>query len=386
MNRSLSVTTTLLVPLMLGMLCGPLERLSLGLECNSSCPAGVIDRGAQLVPASGTDLPGGHTMSPGICGTPANGFVAVSVDTSNQYRVLQFNGAGIGRGPTWDVWDSGYTWKSKPTCAQTDQSIANGQPGFVVIGLGSDNTLHAAAGAMAPFDPYVQQNPSQIMVDEQIDTRTYLAGPGAASVLFPAPDGLIMVVVMDSHQTMYAYSKQFPYLWDAWSAPQQLATLPYGWIPVGPPAIDNGTGGNGLNWGVAVHARNVASRQERMFWTWFSTNSYGMVTFAARWTQLGGTISGTISDAPSLTWDNQLSAETLFYRSGSQIVQTSSTSASPFGTLPLLSGASPVWPGIASAPAAARGAYDEGEYVVLARGTDNRIYVGEAAPEAQLMP
>jgi hypothetical protein len=354
------------------------SRDAQGLECVSNCQGGVFYRGGQLLPFNNIDLDGGHTMAPAICATPSNGFVAVSVDTSHQYRVLQFNANT--RGPSWDVYDSGYTWNSKPSCAQIESTTFNGQPGFIVVGKGSDNTLHNADGQMAP-GAYPQANPEQIEIDEQISTTTYSAGsPGVASSQDSSGNGLVVVAIVDDRQTLYAYTKPFPVLWEYWSSAIKGPKLPLGWSAIGAPAIASEPNNK---WAIVVHARNGSS-VDAIFRTVLTAPYSGTPSFSLSWTRLGGTITGEMDDDPALTWDSTLATETLFIRQGNATIYQSS--GNPPGAHPLDPISLSTWDWIASGPAAAADPFDMGNYAVLARGFDGHIYDAEAIQEPNLKP
>lgn len=348
------------------------------LECKGTCSGGVFNRGGQLLPLGGVDLDGGHTLAPAICSTPSHGFVAVSVDTSNQYRVLQFNGSTIG--PSWDVFDSGYTWNSKPACAQIESATFNGQPGFMIVGKGSDNTLHNACGQMAPTGS-PQGNPEQIEIDQQISTTPYPVGsPGVASQQDSSGNGVVVVAIVDGLQTIYAYTRTLPALWTSWSSAIKGPKLPRGWSVIGAPAVASEPSNK---WGIVVHARNGSS-VDAIFRTTLTADYSGGASFALAWSQLTGTITGEMDDDPALTFDSTLSTETLYIRQrGGWIFQSSGSppGAHPLDPIFLLS-----WDWIGSAPAAASAPYDMGNHVVLARGFDNHIYVAEAIPEGDIKP
>ncbi len=389
-----SVITSLFVPLALAILCGPLERPSQALECPGGCPEGIFDRGTQLLPPNGQDVPGGHTNTPGLCGTPSNGFVAVSTAYSNNFVVLQFNADTTG--PEWDIWDPGHSWNSKPSCATTDPlpSSSSDQGGFVVVGAGSDYKLHAAAGKMAPIVPYpnVQQNPTEpANNDELIDSgNTYVNGV-AASVLYTATTGVVVAIGLDSSNVLWSYAKKFPYLSNVWSTRHQIGALPANTTTYADLDINNGFNNNTARWDIFAHTYNNVTHQYAMYSKWIMTNTSGGITSTQNgWTQLTGTVAANPVDgntSVAVTWDRTLGAETMFYVNGTQLVQTSSTTTKALGQLPLSSATPPNWSApIWSGPAAACDPYDVGMYAVIARGSDGHIWVGEAMPETDLAP
>jgi hypothetical protein len=352
-----------------------------GLECVSNCDEGVFFRGG-LFPVNFVDLPGGHMMAPALCSSPSNGFVAISVDEYNEYRVLEFNGDA--NYSNWDIYDTdannnAYTWNSKPACALTDSNTFNGEPGFMVVGKGSDNTLHNADGQMAPSGNPQSTNAEQIEVDEQISSTTYSAGsPGVASSQDSSGNGLVVVAIIDDQRTLNIYTKPFPVLWTYWSSVFKGPKLPAGWTAIGAPAIASEPNNK---WAVVVHARNGST--DAIFRTIVTAPYNKNPTFSLLWTRLGGSLNVEIDDDPALTWDSTLSTETLFIRSGNAtIYQTSG----PLGTHPLDPIALESWDWIQSGPAAAVGGFDQGDYVVLARGWDNNLYNAESINEGDLQP
>jgi hypothetical protein len=380
---------------------GPLEQRSQALECPSCVTQSNSSpfRGGPFVPLNG-EINGGHTLSPAICGTPNNGFIIISANNKGQYINFEFNASF--RGQQWDTWDSGVTFKSKPTCAVVDQANNSNftQPNFVVVGLGNDGHLHSAGGEYSPVG-YPQGNgvpiskiDTRLPVDEVVDAKTtYTAGPGLASVLFTSTSGIALTIAVDSNNVIWAYSKAAPYFYSKWSAPQKVGIVPQGWTPYGAPALANEAPNFNTSWVIAMNLQNTSTKQNSMWLDTFATDVNGKVTQTGNLIQMTGSLSGiTINDAPALDWDPQLGVATVFFRSGNQMVQTSGIPLFNFGGYPVEPAQPPApdWPSsfspVPSSPGAAYGHYDQGFHVVVARGSDGHIYEAESTFEYNLTP
>jgi hypothetical protein len=386
-----------LAVLALAMVGGPLEQRSQALEC-PTCQNGPFSRGGgPFTPVAG-DVSGGHTLSPGICGNTSNGFILLSVNNQGKYIDFQFNANT--KGPKWDLWDSGVTFKSKPSCALVDQAGNSKftQPNFVAVGLGTDGHLHSAGGEYA-VNGYPQANPSPINkidttrpVDEVIDaSTTYPAGPGIASVLFTATSGITLVVAVDSNNVVWAYTKIAPFFYSKWSAPQRCGVLPTGWTAYGAPSLDNRAPNFGTNFDIVFHLQNTSTHQDALWAGSILTTVNGQVD-SFQLAQVKGTLTGvTVNDAPALVWDPDINVETVFFRSGNQMLQTSGNPID-LGDYPVVSAEPPApnWPTsfnpTPNSPAVAWGSYDIGYYVIIARGSDGHLYEAESDREANLTP
>lgn len=299
--------------------------------------------------------------------------MAVTVDTGSHYRILQF--ADPATAGTWDAYGN-KQFVSKPACAMRDNGVYRGTAGagFVIAGKASDGTIYTAAGTMAPVS-YPQSNGGANEVFTAVGSDKYTTGGspalGGGNEQVGTGSMIALVVMGTDSQTIYAYARPLPYLSHAWSSRVQGPKLPTGWSAVGAPAIVELP----ITFAIVVHAHNSQTNKEGFFYTYIAANtsppvfSNAIGSPSSSWAQLPLSLQAgqTVNDDPALTSDSTYGL-TLWFRSGSQIVETAAATVPTLGTNPPLAIKPADGVSFASAPAATAGVtFEEGQYVVLAR-------------------
>ncbi len=280
-----------------------------------------------------------NNVGPAICGTHDWGSVAIAVDSSYRYEVLQLSSNNA---PAWTNYGNG-PFSSRPTCAVLD---ATGPHTFLFAGLkSSDHKIYisqAKQGNNGPIgsNPTALSNPPFSAFSPAPAGTT---GPALASRMGLGngiADHLMMAWVTPSGSTagtVYASYTALPYntmnAWTNITGPQ----LPSGWTIVGAPTI--AAIYNRVTWEVIVHAHNSSLNEDGFFQTYiydrgssvYFCNALGNPALV--WTgngPLGGTLSpstlsamGVLGADPSLNFDTTLGYETLYFIIGSTIWQTS---------------------------------------------------------------
>jgi hypothetical protein len=170
--------------------------------------------------------------------------------------------------------------------------------------------------------------------------------------------------------------------------------LPSGVTPVGAPAITFLDG-----WAQVFHVivRAQINGQNRFYETYFGRSKTGENTYgpgfcgilcgsmSPSWTQLP--ITTTISSSPALEF-SPAHGETLYFRSGTKLKQTSGYATSQqLGTLPILE----LYPGLGASFTGAPGAvggyqFEIGTHLVVARTSDNDVRMLESDKDSDLIP
>lgn len=344
----------------------------------------------RLLPANQVDIT--HTSAPALCAAPSAGWLAISVDSDSRYRTLQFHGVGgVNRGPSWGAYGT-RTFTSKPACA-IRESVSPGSngcpssggacPGFVVAGK-SDGLIYANLGTMAlNAAPNPQPNPHHVGSFSAVSNTAYTNADAGLPALASRADYAIALALMGDDNRVYVHHRPLPYtgLGHYWSARVTGPQLPANWTARGAPAIVT------LPWTfqIVVHAQNNGSH--RLYSTHFYMTGKKAGHFSNEigspsqtWTQLA--VTGDISDGPALTYSNSDVGVSLYFRRGTEFMQTSGM---PLGSYPLL----PVRPAegrqFASSPAATGGIYyDQGLHVVIGRTTSNEIQLVDARADVMV--
>jgi hypothetical protein len=330
-----------------------------------------------------------HTMAPALCWTAA-GYLAVSVDTNSQYRVLQFLSSQFG--PSWDVYDSTSQWLTKPACALREDD-AVGQPGILVAGKYLDNYIYVDPGTMAPIAVgTLQQNPIWNGYYDLVGGPYTKGGsPAMSSQINGFGTGAAVVTFMgDDARTIYAHAHILPYTQNSWQSRITGPVLPLGWAAVGAPAI--ASMGVGI-FEIVVHAHHSTRPvQDALFQTYFFADDNANAFFsnstgspAKKWTQFGGTLAAgkfTINGDPALTLSTF--GPMVYFRSGQQIYQTTD----PLGSNPVLAMSGLMGDNVVASAPAATGSqtFDEGTNLYIARTVFGQIFYTESYPDGRLEP
>jgi hypothetical protein len=335
----------------------------------------------QLKPRTSPDIT--HAKSPVLC-AGSDGFVAVSSDTSNHFRILQFSPAGAG--PSWDVYGPNTTFSSKPVCAMRENDGARN--GMVIVGKATNNLIYASAATLQAAGPS-QVNPKPVNAFATITGDSYPSGsPALVSGSNIYNPGSVLMTVMggNSGNTIYGNTRRLPYLSNSWLARVTGPTLPSGWVPIGAPAMAMLP----VTVEILVHARKAGV--DAIFKTFYFDNgsqsyfSDEIGSPSPAWTQLPSI--GAFDDDMTLT-NHPSFGLTLYihHNSAGQILEA----GDPFAQSSFLA----VRPGDGFSFASAAGAvgdnpYDAGTTVVIARRNDrndaNHIWWIEAAPDLKLEP
>jgi hypothetical protein len=342
---------------------------------------------SKLVPRNNTDIT--HTWGPALCaGDP--GWVTISVDSTNHYRVLQWS--PLNKGPEWGSYGSTRTWRSKPACAMKDNFV-DGRAGFVVAGKlrsndGNNNKIMASVAVMGasgptPDNPAPEPNGAGAFL--AVSNTTYSTGglPGMASMFEAGVGAVVLAFMGDDGRTIYAHDRNLPYHGDTWSARHTGPVLPGNWRVVYAPTVTRMP----QTFQIVIHARNTVTGQDALFETHFYTNgsntahfSNGIGSPALEWTQLASL--GTIDDDPWITYSSEFGT-TAFFKRGTAIMETSL----PSFTGSVLAVKPNTGIQFASSPAAtADRAFDMGTVVVVARTTSNQIFFVDSNQDVNLQP
>jgi hypothetical protein len=353
---------------------------------NPNCP--WKGEWSQLLPENDTDIT--HTWGPALCSSTP-GWMAVSVDNQNRFRVLQWS--PLNRGPDWGFYGSSRTWRSKPTCAMRED-YATGRPGFVIAGKlrsndGNNNKIMASAGAMAPsaqFPDNPTPEPGAAGAFAPVSNTTYSSGglPALGSMLDDFGGGAVVVAFMgDDARTIYAHNRNLPYHEHGWSTRITGPVLPGSWRVVYAPTVAR----HPQTFQIVIHARNQTTGADALFQTHFYTNGDNVAHFSneigspvVAWTQLASV--GTIDDDPWIT-NSSAHGVTAYFKRGTQIMETSlpSYAGSVLAVKPI-NGVQ-----FGSSPAAtANTPFDMGTHVVIARTTSNQLFYVDSNQDVNLEP
>jgi|GEM_PF-2926554 len=350
-----------------------------------NCPWKTLARQLPSEPANDIS----HRMSPAICANQNSTKLTVTVDTNNQYRVLQSHWYA---GPNWLLYGASKTWSSRPACTMRENDPASGESGFVIAGKATDNKIYASAGIMANADS-PQANPSFATSFSTVSGTVYNSGGGPALSMggFGGPEAVVLVHMGDGDRKIYAHTRDIPFLGAgvSWSSRITGPTLPTGWTPVGAPAIAKLP----VTFQIVVHARN-AQNQDRLFETHFFVGSSkhfsnNIGSPASSWTMLAS--MGRIDDEPALEY-HDVHGSTVWFRrlntvtNKSQIMQTTGF---PLGSGPVLA----VYPAgnidFIGSPAAMAGWANEGSdgtHTMSARTTSNEMWNAITDPDGDVVP
>jgi len=240
---------------------------------------------------------------------------------------------------------SSVKFSSKPNCALIDN--VKGPHQFLVAGVGVNSELYVGT-FVQEGNPGMPINPHQNTNFAAIGSYTYPVGPELASATSGSKGAVVVTLVtaaVNGSQQIHAYVASLPYT-NTWSSRIDGPVLPQGYSVVGGPAMVSYPFAPGL-FGIVVHTTNGG---DEIFHTYFHSGFNGGSTgFSSAtgvlqnsWTQITGLLEGlSISGAPSLTYDSAVGVETLYFRDGYDIMETSgappgiSSSVNPLGDYPV---------------------------------------------------
>jgi hypothetical protein len=325
-----------------------------------------------------------HTLNPAICADVTATFLAFSRDTSQRIRTLAMN-SGV-RTDTWGSYGT-KTFATGPACAMRNPSGTTRR--FVLAGKGTgDNRIYWSGGSWNPAfgGNGLPQLPTANDVWTAIDTNAYtVAGTPA---LGSGPTSMILAAVGNSNR-LHVYWHAIPWAGN-WTTRFTSPALPSGVTLAGRPAIahfDFFVPPAGY-YGIAVRA--TQGGVNKIFVTYFMGDGTGFTGFipgsTPDWTEWPMPAGTTISSSdPAMTSSHALGdAVTLFFRSGTQIKQTSwFLQEGPVGVMAPWAGTS-----YASGPSVNVGVMYEGggTQVVLARTSSNQLHTTFTIPDDQLIP
>jgi hypothetical protein len=278
--------------------------------------------GAETPNPSSNDIV--HYFDPALCGDEVATFLMVSVDSQNHYRTL-FNDQEI-RPSAWGSYGT-KPFASRPACAMRELGASGGH-GFVLVGKGTDNLLYASPGS---WDPQLHDgtalNPTADTAWTAIDTATtYPTGGSPALATNAALNAMVLAyvntnnhgnkLVVREHALPYAQSRN-------WSAEIAAPALPVGWSGVGTPGITWEPDFNNL-FQIVLHVKS--GTQSRLLMTYFDPAtrlfSGAIPGSPPSWKQIS-TGSFSVDSDPALAYSPTLDTTTLYFRHGTQLVQTS---------------------------------------------------------------
>lgn len=270
-----------------------------------------------------------HSKDPALCfGPNAPSLLAISVDSSSKYRTLAVNGDEFAT--SWGSYGN-KQFSSKPSCAIRES--VSGLTGFVIAGKATDGQIYSSAGHMNNNDPNdgTPVNPTADQVFTSVDTsgnNPTITSCTASDVNCGTPEAVVFFFGSDN-RTIIARRHTFPMTSGGWSGRINGPALPSTVTASGPPGVVYVPDQTAFH--IVVRASN--GRLFETFFSAFSNTFFGNPV--PGWAQL--TITGTISGDPSLSYSTILGYETLVFRSGSNVMQTSGLlQIVRFGDLPVM--------------------------------------------------
>lgn len=269
-----------------------------------------------------------HRKSPALLTAEAGG-LTISTDTSNRYRTLAWHTVPAA---TWGSYGT-KQFSSRPTITYREND-ASGLTGFVMGGKATDNTLWTSAGRYSAFaNP--PANPVAVEAWTQVSTTAYTVNGSPA--LGTNPSAMVMIFMGDDRRTVYAHTRDLPYVGNSWSARITGPTLPSGWSVYGAPGILF----QGVTFTIVVHAENATRTSDRLYATHFyAAGPSGPENFSSNigtapgvWTQLPSL--GIIDGDPAITYHPE-HGYTIYFRRGSNLMQTSAAYFADWGDNPVL--------------------------------------------------
>ena len=318
-----------------------------------------------------------HSLDPAVCSVEDLSIALVSRDADTlRYRVFGMNRQTLA--PSWTQYGN-RTFGTRPACVSYDWFLPT--PTFVIAGRGlssngaSDRRVFTSL-ARWNVQPFSGPEPATVWTAVSADTYQTNGSPGLAF------DGWKMVIaLLGDDSRLYAHQQWAPYEGNDFSPRIQGPALPTGWTAQGTPAISALFHGPAAFFQIIVRARNM-NNVNRLYTTYFSVDRFTNWAGAtpATWTQVS-TGGYTVSSDPAFAWDWSIQNATLYFRSGSDIIQTSGVGPQ-LGTLPI----SPIveFQGngltLVGSPGAQGGSgVDHGRNLVVARSsTDNQLYACES--------
>lgn len=315
---------------------GPVGAQTSKLECydyygepipDANCP--WVSQWQDAAPDGGADL--AHTVSPALCMNPNSSWLIVGVDSTQHFRTLAM-GQEQNFSSSWGVYaqSQGFKFGSRPACSARGTGTGIFIAGKVVNNSDSskNNKLFVSAGDLPNGDPE-QPAPNATGTFTVLDnTNTYTQG-GNPALAFNGSQAVLVTLGVDR----FGFSRIFAYTATGNTFGSRISgpRLPSGVSVSGTPAIDFQSSQGTFH--IIVRSPNT------LFETYFQgsafTNSGGA----------GGTIafvpvplSGPFDSDAALAYSDSTDIETLFFRRGAGILQTSDApSFSPvLGQAPLL--------------------------------------------------
>jgi hypothetical protein len=325
-----------------------------------------------------------HSLDPAVCADVTATFLAFSRDTtSKRIRTLSFN-SGV-RSNTWGSYGT-RAFKSGPACAMRNPSGTNRR--FVLAARDDvDDRIYWSPGTWNPTfgGDGLPRLPTADSAWAAIDGNAYTVAGNPA--LASGPTSMILAAVGNSNR-LHVYWHAVPWA-GSWTTRFTSPALPSGVTLVGRPAIahfDFFVPPAGY-YGIAV--RGTQSGVTKIFVTYFMGDGTGFTGFipgsTPDWTEWPMPPNTTINGDPAMTSSHALGdAVTLFFRSGTQLKQTSwFLQEGPVGVVAPWAGTS-----YASGPSANAGVMYEGggTQIVLARTSQNQLFTSFTVEDAQLIP
>jgi hypothetical protein len=226
-------------------------------------------------------------------------------------------------------------FSSSPACVFEQPYRYIGQPTdhhFVLAGKGTDNKMYALPGHQAEGmngnpPPNPQWDSAWAEAKQSTETSPTFSGNYGRPALATS-GSLVVLTFLNSDASglkIRARTRATPYASNSWSAIKNGPTLPSGVTADGVPAIvyDRGPSSAPFNKFV-IMVRGIASGTAGLYWTTFDGTNWGT------WTQ-AFTSPYSIDSDPSLEYDDQTDAITMYYKSGGAILQNSAQGPGGFG-------------------------------------------------------
>jgi hypothetical protein len=232
---------------------------------------------------------------------------------------------------------------SKPTCTLRELHASH-EDGIVVAGKGTNNRIYTSAGR-AGSNGLPPANPVPLQAWTTLNNTVY--NTGGEPALASNTHAVVLVYMGNSLRTIGAYRRNIPYLSNSWALITNPAgpTLPLNWAVVGAPTVTKAAAPNLFS--IVVLAYNSATTTYRLFRTHlYAAGASGANHFSdatgspnPTWTEMASLMPSQAPNLPdsepALTFHPQ-HGYTIYFRRGTQIMQTSHLELPKLGQNPLL--------------------------------------------------
>lgn len=288
---------------------------------------------------------------PSICSNQVGYFVTVRNSDQRYYvrrTVQQTN-------PAWKQFGT-RQFASAPTCTM-QQPYPGSSNKFLLAGKGTDNRVYVVEGLLPTATPGVSPpNPDWTGSWAEVSSTQYTGNNGRPAL---GSNGERVVLAFLNGSRVNARNQTLPYSGSGWSSPPaQSPVFPSGVAVSGIPAITYISGSTDK---FVVMVRGVASGGSGLYWIHFNGTA-----FEGDWAQ--GFVPYAVDSDPAMDWDTTYDALTVYFKSGSDILQTSVTNPGSLGVRPFYAIPRGSGTAVLGAPRAVFGGGVEGMRAAAVRG------------------